>query len=155
MIILTLPYAVSANVYWRTAVRGGRAMTYVSAEAKQYRIDVARICAANGITKPLEGRLAMHLRLFPHRPLDWQKRMRKIGPLWADTVQCIDLGNAEKVLADALQGIVYEDDKMLWRLQSERMEPDEHGARVIVAIERIPLVVMQGSLIPEEITAAA
>jgi crossover junction endodeoxyribonuclease RusA len=149
MIVLTLPYAVSANVYWRTAARGGRAMTYVSAEAKKYRADVARICAAKGIKQPLPGRLSMHLRLYPHRPLDWQKRQRKLGMLWSDTVQCIDLGNAEKVLADALQGIVYEDDKMLWRLQAERMEPDEHGARVIVAIEQLAVPVAQASLIAE------
>lgn len=149
MIVLTLPYAVSANVYWRTAARGGRAMTYLSAAAKQYRADVSRICAAHGIDQPLSGRLSMHLRLFPHRPLDWKKRQRKIGALWADTVQCVDLGNAEKVLSDALQGIAFEDDKMLWRITSERMEPDEHGARVIVAIDRIAAPVAQASLIAE------
>ena len=65
--------------------------------------------------------------------------MRKLGAdLWDDTVQCIDLGNAEKVLSDALQGIAFENDAQLWRHTHERAEPDEFGARVLVTITRYP-----------------
>lgn len=153
MILLALPYPISANRYWASRVIKAKAtgkwmaMTYVTPEAKDYIAKVAEICADAGICQPLEGRLAMALRLFPHRPLDFRTRQRKLGERWDDTVQCIDLGNAEKVLADAFQGIVYEDDKALWRLQSERMEPDEHGARVIVAIEQLAVPVVQGDLL--------
>lgn len=155
MIVLTLPYPISANRYWASRVIKAKvtgkwmAMTYVTPEAKDYITQVAQICADAGINEPLPGRLAMQLRLFPHRPLDFKMRQRKLGEGWDDTVQCIDLGNAEKVLADALQGIVYEDDKRLWRLQAERMEPDAHGARVVVAIEQLVAPVVQGSLLEE------
>ena len=149
MILLTLPYPVSANRYWQSFVPPGarRAVVHLSTEAKHYKRDVMQIALAAGISKPLEGRIAMALRLFPQRPQDWRTRQRKLGELWDDDVRCIDLGNAEKVLSDALQGIVFEDDKRIRRLQLERMEPDEHGARVIVAIEQLALPVVQASLL--------
>ncbi len=151
MIILVLPYPCSSNRYWQSFVPPGarRALVHLSNEAKQFKRDVAKIANAAGIAAPLEGRIAVHMRLFPHRPLDWKKRQSKLGAWWDDTVQCIDLGNCEKVTSDALQGIVYADDKRIRRLMLERMEPDEHGARVIVAIEQLALPVVQASLIEE------
>lgn len=153
MIVLTLPYPVSANRYWGTRViklkATGKwaAMTYVTPEAHDYRADVARIVHDAGIRAPLSGRIAVAVRLFPHRPLDFRTRQRKLGDAWDDTVQSIDLDNANKVLLDALKGIAFDDDKWVRRLQAERMEPDEHGARVIVAIEQLELPVVQRSLL--------
>jgi len=142
---LVLPYPISANRYWATRVIPGRparsgkaarkamAITYVTTEAEQYRKDVSTLATRAGIVA-LRGRVAMTIRLYPHRPQDWAKRARKDPDNWADTVQCIDLGNCEKVLSDALNGIAWQDDKQLHRIQLERAEPDEHGARVVVTI---------------------
>lgn len=130
---LVLPYPISSNRYWRP-VRIGNHITIVpTAEAKAYRKEVSALATRAGVTQ-LRGRLAMTLRLYPNRPQDWAKRARKDPDNWADTVQCIDLGNCEKVLSDALNGIAWEDDKQLHRIQLERAEPDEHGARVVVTI---------------------
>lgn len=153
MIVLTLPYPISANRYWASRVIKIKAtgmwaaMTYVTREAEDYRAEVARIAIESGIKEPLKGRYGLHLRLFPHRPLNWKTRMRKFGDAWDDDVQCIDLGNAEKVLGDALQGVVYANDKKCRRMFLERMEPDEHGARVIVAIEQLATEQRQGDLL--------
>ena len=149
MIILTLPYPVSANVYWRSFVPPGgkRAITHVSKEALAYKREVLQACMAAGITQPLTGRVAIAIRLFPARPQDWARRARKLGACWDDDVRCIDLDNANKVLLDALKGNAIEDDRWVRRLQAERMEPDEHGARVIVAIEQLALPVVQGDLL--------
>jgi len=151
MILLTLPYPVSANIYWRSFVPPGgkRAITHVSNEAKSYRRQVEQACALAGIRQPLTGRIAMAVRLFPTRPQDWARRARKHGASWDDDVRCIDLDNANKVLLDALKGIAFEDDRWVRRLQSERMEPDANGARVIVAIEQLVLPVVQASLLEE------
>lgn len=149
MILLTLPYPISANRYWRPVHIGNHITIVPTKEAKQYRIDVARICADAGLGEPLAGRLAVAVRLFPSRPQDWARRARKLGAAWDDDVRCIDLDNANKVLLDALKGIAFEDDKWVRRLQAERMEPDEHGARVIVAIEQLALPVVQASLLEE------
>lgn len=154
MIVLTLPYPISANAYWGTRIvkprgKSAMAMVYVTHEARGYKADVAKICAARGITQPLVGRIALAIRVFPHRPLDWQKRQRQLGIAWDDTVRALDLDNANKVLLDALKGIAFEDDKWVRRLQAERMEPDEHGARVIVAIEQLHVEVRQSELLPQ------
>ena len=136
MIVLTLPYPISANRYWRP-VRIGQHITIVpTTEAKQYRKQVVEIVLRAGIVNPLRGRVAVDVQLFPHRPLDWVKRARKDPISWDDTVQCLDLDNANKVLLDSLKGAAIEDDKWVRRLRSERMEPDGE-ARVIVRIEQL------------------
>lgn len=141
MLTLILPTPPSANRYWASFVPKGaaRANVYVTKEALAYKTEVAWLCQQAGIREPLRGRLAMEVDLYPHRPIDWQKRVRGFGAdLWDDSVQSIDLGNCEKVLSDALQGPVMVDDKQLWRITLARMEPDEGGARVVVRLAEMP-----------------
>ena len=136
-ITLTLPYPISANRYWRPVNLGKHISIVPTKEAKQYIAEVSRIARMAGISVPFDSRVKMVIKLYPHRPLDWQKRMRLHGAEWDNTVQCIDLGNCEKVLSDALQGVIYTDDKWIWSEVKDRMEPDEHGARVVVTITPI------------------
>lgn len=140
MITLTLPYPISANRYWASRVIKAKAsgkwmaMTYVTPEAKAYREQVAWAARAAGVRQPLPWRVTVDLRLYPHRPQDWQKRQRQLGEFWDDTVQCIDIGNAEKILGDALQGIVFTDDRWIWDMRKRRMEPDGYPARVVLTV---------------------
>ncbi|SAL59520.1 Crossover junction endodeoxyribonuclease RusA [Caballeronia peredens] len=136
MLTVTLPYPVSANRYWRVRVVKGVAMTYVSAEAKSYKADVATIVRAAGARAPLAGRIAIDYTLFPKRPQDWQRRARKLGDAWHDDVMCLDLDNAQKVLLDALKGVAFEDDKWVRRISASRAEPDGE-ARIVVRISQI------------------
>jgi crossover junction endodeoxyribonuclease RusA len=151
MITLTLPYPVSANRYWasRVVTIKGRQMpmVYVTAEAKDYIEQVGWICKAAGVRQPLAGRLRVTVQLYPHRPQDWQARMRKLGANWDDTVQCMDLTNCEKVLLDALNTIAFNDDKQVRSYVANRMEPDAVGARVVVRIEQIAVPVVQPDLL--------
>lgn len=150
-ITLTLPYPISANRYWATRVvspkGGGRplSMTYVTPEAKEFKAKVVALARAAGVTEPIAGRVQLDIRLYPNRPQNWQKRMRQFGAAWDDTVMCIDLGNAEKVLSDALKDVVMEDDKWIRRIVSERMEPDGE-ARVVVIITALPTEQPQSQL---------
>lgn len=152
MIELVLPYPISANRYWASRVIKVKAtgkwmaMTYVTPEAKAYQRQCAEI-AARLLPVPLSGRVKAHAELYPHRPLDWQARMRKFGETWDDTVQCIDLGNAEKVMSDALQGIVFADDCQYRRIVLDRMEPDAGGERLVVRIEQVALRAPQADLL--------
>lgn len=138
MIVLTLPYPVSANRYWQTVYVGKgaqkRAIMVPTKEAKAYRDEVAWRAKACGLVAPLVGRLVLGVALYPDRPQDWAKRAQKDPDGWDDTVRCIDLGNCEKVLSDALNGVVWGDDKQLRRIILDRHEPDEHGARVVVTV---------------------
>ncbi len=154
-LVLTLPYPVSANRYWATRVIKAKAtgrymaMTYVTPEAKAYRDQVALIANTAGLRQPITGRVAVELDLYPHRPQDWARRARRDPESWDDDVQCIDLGNAEKVLADALQGIVFPDDKWIWRLAKERKEPDGEGRVVLRVRPIVRAVVAQLDLLGE------
>jgi crossover junction endodeoxyribonuclease RusA len=141
MIELVLPYPISANRYWATRVIKSKqtgkpmAMTYVTPEANAYREQCAWI-ASRCISEPIEARVAVELDLYPRRPQDWASRARKDPLGWDNTVQCIDLGNAEKVLSDALQGIVFTDDRWIWDLHKRRKEPDGEG-RVVLRIRQL------------------
>lgn len=149
-ITLTLPYPVSANRYWRTYMpRGFKApVTTLSAEARAYKQEVGWLARAAGIHAPIIGRVAVSYTLYPNRPQDWQKRMRRDGARWDDTVQCIDLDNAQKVLMDALKGIVFEDDRWVRRITAERAEPDGE-ARLVVTVSALETELVQAGLFGE------
>jgi len=149
-ICVTLPYPPSANRYKAPRIvkpKGGAPFisTYVTPEAKEYKADVERIVRAAGVHEPILGRIAIAYTLYPHRPLDFKTRMRKLGDAWQDTVQCIDLDNAQKVLLDALKGVAFEDDAWVRRITAERAEPDGE-ARLVVTIESISTPQPQGAL---------
>ena len=139
MITVTLPYPVSANRYWASRIvtpRGGKPFvsTYVTAEAKQFKESVGWLLRAKGVRDILPGRMEVDIKLWPHRPLDFKKRMREYGDLWDDTVQRLDLDNCRKVINDALKDIAFADDKCIFKDSGEVMEPDGREACVIVTI---------------------
>lgn len=140
MIELTLPYPISANRYWRSFVPRGhqRAIVTLSDEAKAYKQEVGWLAKKAGIREPITGRVAVEIRLYPKRPQDWERRARKNPLTWDDSVLCLDLDNANKVLFDALKGIAIEDDRWVRRINAERMEPDGE-ARVVVVITPLAL----------------
>lgn len=146
MITVTLPAPISANRYWRTRVAKGIVMTYISPEAKTFKADVAYILRDAGVRKPIEGRVAVNITLYPHRPLDWQKRQQKLGDAWDDSVRSIDLDNAIKVTLDSLKGLAFEDDVWVRSIWSMRAEPDALGARMVVVVYPIAKPVVQAAL---------
>ncbi len=121
---LVLPYPPSANRYWR--VFRGRAVT--SAAATAYKRDIASLARSDGVSGPTMAPIALAFVLRPPRPLDGDRRERLQGPLWHLSVRCIDLDNAMKVCGDALQGIVYENDKQVVSLRIKRGIPVPNGA---------------------------
>ncbi len=145
-VLLTLPYPISANRYWasRTVTPRGKpafTSTYVTPEAKAYKAQVQKLALVAGVRKPIAGRVRVEFTLYPNRPQDWQKRMRKDGAAWDDTVQCLDLDNAQKVVLDSLKDVVFQDDAWVREIHARRAEPDEFGARLMVVVT--PLAVAQ------------
>jgi crossover junction endodeoxyribonuclease RusA len=151
-VTLTLPYPISANRYWayRTVKPRGKpefVSMYVTKEAKEFKDQVAKMAKVAGIQKPIAGRVALELTLYPNRPQDWQKRMRKMGAAWDDSVQCLDLDNAQKVVLDSLKDIVFQDDAWVREIVARRVEPDEFGARLMVKVRPLPVDTPQGALL--------
>lgn len=126
-VTLVLPYPISTNRYWRSFVPKGkrRAVTVLSDEAKEYKKSVVALAAAAGIKKPISGRVGVQYVLIPKRPQDWIKRAQRDPEGWGDTVQCIDLDNAMKVLMDSLNGIAFEDDKWVRAIEANRADPEQ------------------------------
>ena len=123
-ITLVLPYPPSANRYWRhRAMPRGGIQTYVSKDGKEFRESVHWLLRGAGVRKPLQGRIGIAYTLYPNRPQDYRTRMRKLGEAWQDTVQCIDLDNAQKALLDALKGVAFEDDAWVRQIQAVRAGP--------------------------------
>jgi crossover junction endodeoxyribonuclease RusA len=109
---LTLPVPVSANRYWRHA----QGRTYISAEAKAYKAEVGWLARAAG-AQLLDGDLS--LTMIVYRPA-------KRG----------DLDNYTKILADSLQGVLYDNDSQIVRILAERHD-DKHNPRVEVEISQV------------------
>lgn len=144
---IVLPYPVSANRYWRSFAVGGRAIVTLSPEAKAFKQEVQWLAANAGVRKPLTGRIDLQVQLYPKRPLDFAKRCRKDPDGWEDGILCMDLGNCEKVLCDALNGIAWVDDKQIRRMLLLRESPDEHGARCVVTFSEMAATRTQESLL--------
>lgn len=136
-ITMVLPYVVSANRYWRSFVPKGhrRAIVTLSEEAKAYKAEVVRRATAAG-ARPIAGRVALTLHLYPGRPQNAAKRMLADPLGWDDSVRSIDLDNALKVTLDALKGVAFVDDKRVRKIVAELMEPDG-VARAVVTVSAI------------------
>lgn len=145
---LTLPWPVSSNRYWRTFMpKGFKApVTTLSKEAKDYKQAVGYLAREAGVKAPIPGRVSVSYVLYPQRPQDWAKRAAKDPVCWDDTVQCLDLDNALKVMLDSLKGIVFGDDKMVFEIHGRRAEPDGTG-RMVVTVKPIENNSPQPSLI--------
>jgi crossover junction endodeoxyribonuclease RusA len=119
MITIRLPYPVSANKYWRTMVMKGRAVTYVSSEARSYKQAVAWIAIAAGV-RPVHEHVALKIVLHP--------KTTKHGE--ASKI-CLDLDNSIKVTCDALNGIAYNDDSQVKRIEAEYGEAIKDGGMTV------------------------
>jgi crossover junction endodeoxyribonuclease RusA len=75
------------------------------------------------VVRPFTGRIEIAYSLHPKLPQDWRTRARKDPDGWEDTVMCMDLDNANKVLLDALKGVVFEDDKWVRKITAQRGKP--------------------------------
>jgi Holliday junction resolvase RusA-like endonuclease len=116
---LILPTPPSANRYWRTIVnkKTGRAMTFVSEEAKRYKRILAQSVPESSL---LIGDICVSVEFY---------RAQRSG----------DLDNRLKCLFDALQGVVYANDSQIVEIHAKRFE-DKERPRVEVEITPLGLL---------------
>ena len=108
---LDLPMPPSVNHYW--GVRGKQ--RFIGKEGKQFRLVVAEAVAEAGVK--LEGRLAIHVALFP------ANRIR------------FDIDNRIKPLLDALQNAgCFEDDEQVDELHVLRQAVRPGGGCTVVIL---------------------
>jgi crossover junction endodeoxyribonuclease RusA len=132
---LVLPYPVSANRYWVTfpyidrETKKPKAVTVPSAEAKAYKLEVAWRAKVAGFKEPTDKPIEItSIQLCP--------RQNKDG---SASAVVLDLGNCWKVVEDALQGVVYVNDKQIKRIRNVEYGPaTKDGALVIEVAEFEP-----------------
>ena len=112
MTTIVLPYPPSANRYLRHTSRG----TYRTAEADRYCSAVHQIASASAAGKH-KGRVALLAKLHPKRTISGKASKTRI-----------DLDNCIKVACDALQGLLYDNDKQIERISIEIGCPVTGGA---------------------------
>lgn len=107
---LTLPWPPSVNHYWGQSGK----QRFIGKRGKDFRLAVSEECAINGINA-LEGRLAMHVALFPP-----DKRKR-------------DVDNILKSLLDACEHAgCYESDSQIDELHVIRQQPRPGGGCTVI-----------------------
>ena len=116
---LTLPVPPSANLYWRDRVQrlgDGRHIVqrYKTGEARQYQVLVSQTALAAG-----------------YRPVKLPQPV-VIRVTWFREAKRGDLDNRLKVLLDAIQGTVYENDSQVVEIHAYR---EEDKARPRVELE--------------------
>jgi len=110
---LQLPYPPSVNHYWGQA--GNH--RFIGKKGKEFRAQVMDAVNEAGI-QPLEGRLAVHIALFPP-----DKRKR-------------DIDNVLKPLLDACEHAgCYENDSQIDELQINRRDVVKDGACTIIIVQ--------------------
>lgn len=112
MTTINLPYPPSANRYLRHTARG----TYRTAEADRYCAAVHQIAAASAAVKH-KGRVSLLAKLHPKRTMAGKASKTRM-----------DLDNCIKVACDALQGVLYDNDRQIERISIEIGAPMCGGA---------------------------
>jgi crossover junction endodeoxyribonuclease RusA len=95
----------------------------VSAEAKAYKESVGWIAKASGLKLTQEN---VHLSVQYHPKLTVKNAASKTR---------LDLDNLIKVLADALNGVAYEDDKQIVKISAELSYPIQDGGLTVQVTE--------------------
>ncbi len=106
---ITLPLPPSTNRYWMH----WRNRVVLSPEARAYKASAKKRALALGL-RPLLGQLCLRL---------WVYRAQRRG----------DLSNRIKVLEDALEGVAYENDSQVWRLEAT-LGDDAKNPRVEIEV---------------------
>ena len=112
MIKLELPYPPSVNHYWGQAGKN----KFIGKKGKEFRISVAEACLDAGVVA-LEGRLSMHVSLYPP---DRRKR---------------DVDNVLKPLLDAMEHAgCFDNDNQIDELHIIRRDVRKGGSCVVLVL---------------------
>lgn len=119
---LTLPYPVSANAYKRhfcTVDRQHRVRAALTKEAEQFKWDAGWLAKAAGCAEPTACDFAVSIEAY---------RPRRVG----------DADNLLKLTLDAMNGIVWEDDRQVKELHVY-LRDDRKNPRLEVTIEEVDM----------------
>jgi Holliday junction resolvase RusA-like endonuclease len=117
----------------RASSRGGFVRLYTPAATVAYEGEIARLAEIARAEWPVMA-TPMSLRVIAHHPIpvSWPKKKQQAA-LAGDLIPGKpDLDNVAKAVLDALNGVIYEDDKQVIRLVAEKRYSFEPRVEVYV-----------------------
>lgn len=117
----------------RASSRGGFVRMYTPATTLAYEAEIARLAEMARGDWPVLA-TPMSLRVIAHHaiPVSWPKR-KQLQALNGEVIPGKpDLDNVAKAVLDALNGVIYEDDKQVIRLVAEKRYSVEPRVEVYV-----------------------
>ena len=117
----------------KASSRGGFVRMYTPAPTRQYEGEIARLAKIARADWPVMA-TPMSLRVIAHHPIpvSWSKKKQQ-SALAGDVIPGKpDLDNVAKAVLDALNGVIYVDDKQVVRLVAEKRYSFEPRVEVYV-----------------------
>jgi Holliday junction resolvase RusA-like endonuclease len=134
MITVTIPGAISGKGRPRFSTRGGIPRAYTDARTLGAEAWI-RACAVDQAgSTPIEAPVVVEIAILVAIPASWPRRKRAhalAGALWPAGRP--DLDNCIKLIADALNGIVWKDDRQIVRLIASKCYAEHAETRLTVA----------------------
>lgn len=121
MLTITIPGELRGKGRPRFSARGGFARAFTDAKTVNAEAWVRQCAAQVHAGAPLAGPLSVQLAVAVAIPASWSKRKRAdaiAGAIWPTGKP--DLDNQLKLVGDALNGIVWADDKQIVRAEVTR-----------------------------------
>ncbi len=105
----------------RASSRGGFVRMYTPATTLAYESQIARLAEIARGDWPVMA-TPMSLRVIAHHPIpvSWSKKKQQLALAGACIPGKPDLDNVAKAVLDALNGVIYEDDKQVIKLVAEK-----------------------------------
>lgn len=117
MIVITIPGELRGKGRPRFTARGGFARAFTDAKTANAETWVKACAVDQAGATPIEGPVSINVAISVHVPASWSKRKTLdalAGATWPTSKP--DLDNCVKLIADALNGIVWRDDKQIVRM---------------------------------------
>lgn len=118
----------------RATVRGGFATVYKDSASRKYETNIAKVARiVMGSRKPLEGPLSVSFRFRLQPPKSMAKGLRRRVLAGEEAYfGAFDTSNMVKALEDAMNKIVYVDDRQIVRLWATKVADERPGVDVRV-----------------------
>lgn len=134
MITITIPGAISGKGRPRFSARGGIPRVHVDARTASAETWIRACAIEQAGAIPIAAPVAVEIAILVAIPASWPRRKRAhalAGALWPAGRP--DLDNCIKLIADALNGILWKYDRQIVRLVASKRYAEHAETRLTVA----------------------
>ena len=121
--------------------RFGRGHVYTPQKTRNAEAEISRVGRAMmGGKKPFDGPVKIDATFLVDVPKSWPRKRQQMGindVLLPTSARVGDVDNLLKTVTDAMNGVVYEDDRQIISAAATKLYTKNGGARTIVDVEEI------------------